>query len=72
MSELDQIDPPMMKHDEPGWWGLRHPDGWWMGDEVGVYTYASEMFAKVVKTIQHRRVSNTSSHLTSHNGPDND
>ena len=44
-----------VKINRPGWYALRHKDGWWVGGEAGVTCYASRALAAYALTIAWRR-----------------
>ncbi len=45
-------EPPKVEIDHPGWWAIRHRDGWWLGTEEGVLCYEDYDFARVAMTLR--------------------
>lgn len=43
---------PQTAIDQPGWWAIRHNEGWWVGTEQGVLCYEDFEMARIALTIR--------------------
>lgn len=43
--------PPQVSRNQPGWLAILHKDGWWVGDNNGVFCYSDPEVAKAALTI---------------------
>jgi len=42
---------PKREYNHPGWWAVRHKDGWWPGDENGVPCWEDKEIARLAMTM---------------------
>ena len=46
---------PKVAVNKPGWWAIRHIDGWWVGNNEGVLCYEEEEVGRAALTILWQR-----------------